>query len=118
MIPIAACTLAGLYFLYVVHSSVNVPLADEWSTVPLIHDALHGHLALSVLRAQHVESRIFLPNLIFVAAGFVDHYNVRSIMLLSAAILIASYLLLLVDFRPYLGDDLPSCPRCCSAWCG
>ncbi len=110
MVPIAACALAALYLLYVAHFSVNAPLADEWSTVPLVHNALHGHLTLSALWTQHVESRIFVPNLIFVAAGFVNHYDVRTIMLLGAAILIASYFLLLVVFRTYLQRRLTVLP--------
>jgi hypothetical protein len=110
MVPIAACTLAALYLLYVVHFSVNAPLADEWSTVPLVHNALHGHLSLSALWTQHVESRILFPNLIFVAAGFVNHYDVRTIMLLGAAILIASYFLVLVLVRTYLQRRLTVLP--------
>lgn len=108
--PIAAAVIAGLYLLYLAHFSTNFPIADEWSVVRLVHVALHGHLTWKILWAQHFESRMLFPNLIFVAAGFVDRYDLRAIILLAGLLLIASYVLLLVLTGRYLGRRLTVLP--------
>ena len=100
--PIAAVVIAGLYLLYVTHFSTNFPIAEEWSVVPLVHAALHGHLTWRDLWTQHFESRMLFPNLIFVAAGFIDRYDLRAIILLNGLLLVASYVLLLGLTRRYL----------------
>ena len=95
------------------HFATNVPGGDDWNVVPLIHSALHGHLTLSGpngLWAQHLESRIFFPNLLFVFSGFIDHYDLRTIMLLSAVIYIVSYFILLKLYQVYDGRPLTAVP--------
>jgi hypothetical protein len=64
----------------------------------------------SGLWAQHLESRILFPNLVFVFSGFIDHYNIRSIILLSAVLYIVSYFILLRLYRAYDGRPLTAVP--------
>ena len=47
--PVAGGVVAALYLAYVVHFSTNVPLADDWSSVALVHEALHGDLSWGLL---------------------------------------------------------------------
>ncbi len=97
---------AAVYFLFVLHFSINVIFWDEWSNVPIIDAALHSHLTLGLLWTQHNENRILLPNLVVVASSLVQDYNSKSIILLSALIFIASYLFVLAAFRSYVGRPL------------
>jgi len=98
--------LAGLYLLFVVHYSVNTLFADDWRVVPLLHAALHGHLTFANLWAQHNENRILLPNLVFVAVGVLSRDDTRTGMIVNAAILIVSFVLLLDLYRSYAGRTL------------
>lgn len=104
-VAIASAVLVALYLGFVVNFSTNEPLGDEWTVVPLIHSALHGHLTLGGLWEQHLESRIVFPNILFVLSGFVNHYDIRSIILVSAVIYIISFFLLLRVYRAY--DNRP-----------
>jgi hypothetical protein len=101
LVVVAACVPAALYMLFVVHYSVNVPLEDDWTIVPLIHSAIHGRLTFGALWALHDENRILIPNLIFVAVGVFAHDNLRVLVVLSGVIFIASFLGLLVLVRSY-----------------
>jgi hypothetical protein len=98
--------MAAIYVLFVAHYSINVVFWDEWDTIPIVHAALHSHLTFSALWAQHNENRILIPNLIVVASALVEHYNSKSIILLSAASFVASFAILLPVFRRYLGRSL------------
>ena len=109
-LAIVSSVLVVLYLGFVFHFATDEPVGDDWNVVPLIHSALHGHLTLSGLWAQHLESRIFFPNLVFVVSGFIDHYDVRTIILLSAVIYIASYFILLRLYRAYDGRLLTAVP--------
>ena len=114
-LAIASGVLVVLYLGFVFHFATNVPGGDDWNVVPLIHSALHGHLTLSGpngLWAQHLESRIFFPNLLFVLSGFIDHYDLRTILFLSAVIYIVSYFILLRLYRVYDGRPLTAVPLC------
>ncbi|HUY07278.1 MAG TPA: hypothetical protein VMU99_08475 [Acidimicrobiales bacterium] len=102
--------LAALYLGFVFHFATNEPVGDDWNVVPLIHSALHGQLTLSGLWAQHLESRIFFPNLVFVVSGFIDHFDIRTIILLSAVIYIVCYFILLRLYREYDGHPLTAIP--------
>lgn len=99
-------TIAAVYVLFVAHYSINVIFWDEWDSVPIVHAALHSHLTLSALWAQHNENRILLPNLVVVASALVEHYNSKSIILLGAFSFVASFVILLVIFRHYLRHAL------------
>jgi len=89
---VAAGALVALYLAFVLRYSVNDIYWDDWSVVPLIHAALHGHLTFSALWAQYSEERIIVPNLIVVGVGAVTHDDTRVTVLLSAVALIGSYL--------------------------
>jgi hypothetical protein len=104
--PATASALAALYVFFVLHYSVNLFWSDEWSLVPIIHAALHSHLTLGALWAQHNENRILIPNLVIVGSALVHTYDSRSIILLGAALFILSYALLLATFRTYVGRSL------------
>ena len=101
---------AVLYLLYVFEYSVNVPYADDWSFIPLVDSALHGHLSMSEVWTQYGDTRVVLPKLIFVAFAYIDHLNIRSILLFSAVLFIASYGLLLALLRIYLTKRLTVLP--------
>ena len=92
MPSIVAALVVPVFFLaYVARYTVNVPVVDEWLRVPLLDDSLHGHLTLGGLWAQYNETRIFLGNLIFVAFGFIDHFDVRALAFFNAAVFIVTY---------------------------
>jgi hypothetical protein len=95
-----------LYLLYVVHYSVNVPHADDWDMISLVVLALHGHLTMSALWSQYVAGRPFVARLLVVTFGLIDHLNERAVIVFSAGLFVASFLLLLVLFRSYLGKQL------------
>jgi uncharacterized membrane protein (UPF0136 family) len=98
-----ASALSALYFIFVLHYSVNLIYFDEWQLVPLIHAALHSNLTFSALWQQHYENRLFVPNLFFVASGLVTNDNTKVVILFSALVFIASFILTLAVFRLYLG---------------
>jgi hypothetical protein len=98
---VAACTTPVIYLIYVGHYGVNVPEVDDWTSVPLIHSALHGHLSLGALWAQYEEYRLFVANLIFVAFGAFDHFDTRTVMFFNAALFIVTFWLLLAIFHAY-----------------
>ncbi len=99
-----------LYLWFVERYAVNSFTADDWSEVSLINAALHGHLTLSQLWFQHDESRYFIGNVIDVLFGFLDRFDLRSVIFSSAAILIASYAGLLSLVHRYLGKRLTPVP--------
>ena len=106
----AAAVPAALYFLYVFHYSVNVPFADDWSDVPIVSAALHGHLTMSLLWSPWSDAREVTGRLVFIAFGFIDHMNERAVMFFSAALFLATYVLVLLLFRSYLGRRLTPLP--------
>lgn len=110
VVAATASAIAVLYLIYIAHFATNVPKGDEWDVIPLVNSALHGHLTFGALWTQHLEARLLFPNLLFVAAGFVDHYDLRAIIILSALIYIASFFLLLVVVRAYIGRALTVLP--------
>jgi hypothetical protein len=101
-----ACVAPLVYLVYIDHYAVNSFRTDDWSVVPIVHAALHGHLSLSQLWAQKFESRLFIGNVVDVLFGFVDRLDLRSVLFFSAALLIASYAGLLAVLSKYLGRHL------------
>ncbi|HEY5023373.1 MAG TPA: Ig domain-containing protein [Acidimicrobiales bacterium] len=99
-----------LYALYVFHYSVNVPYADDWNMIPIVVAAVHGHLTLSALWTQYVAGRPVIARLVLVGFGLLDHLNERSVMLFGAGIFIASFVLVLLLFRSYVGRRLTFVP--------
>lgn len=106
----AACVAPILYLVFIYHYAPNSFTADDWSVVPLVHGALHGHLSLSQLWHQHLESRVFVGNVIEVIFGLVDRLDLRSVIFLSSALLIATYAGLLALVRRYFGKRLTPIP--------
>ena len=109
-VVIAAVAIPVFYLVFVTHFWMNMLYADEWSVVPLTATVLHGQLTLSALWAQHNENRMLVPNLVFVGVGTATHDDSRFLIALSAAVCIASYWVLLVIFRAYLGRALTPLP--------
>jgi hypothetical protein len=106
LVVAAASIPAILYVLYVFHYSIDVPDADDWNMIPLVVAAIHGHLTIGALWSQYVAGRPFVARLFIVAFGLFDHLNEKSIILFSAATFVASFCLLLLPFRAYLGRRL------------
>ena len=111
LLTIASAGIAPiLYLLYLDHYAVNSFVDDDWSVVPLVHGALHGHLSLSLLWSQHNESRIVVGNIVDVLFGYADRLDVRAIIFFSALVFIASYIGLLALFRKYTSRPLTPIP--------
>jgi hypothetical protein len=111
VLTIAAGSIAPiLYLLYLDRYAVNSFVEDDWSVVPLVHGALHGHLSLSLLWSQHNESRLVIGNLMDVLFGFTNRLDVRAIIFFNAAVFIVSYVALLALFRKYTSRPLTPIP--------
>ena len=106
----SAAVPALLYSFYVFHYAVNVPFADDWQVIPLVASALHRHLNMGALWGQWSDAREVTGRLVFIAFGIIDHLNERAVMLFSAAVFIATYVLVLLLFRSYLGRQLTALP--------
>lgn len=100
---IAVLLPPAVYLWFVVRNSVDGIWQDSWNgVVPLIDAALHHSLTVSMLWTQHNENRMIVANSIFVLFGRYDHYDTRSIVLLSGALYIIGFWLLLYLWRPPL----------------
>ncbi len=106
----SACVLPVLYLIYVSHFAVNDLQFDDWSVVPIINKVMHGGASLRQLWELHAESRVILPNLIFIVFGYVDRFDTRSVIILNAIVFIGSYAILLALFRRYIGRSLTPVP--------
>ncbi len=107
LFTVAAASVAPiLYLVFIDRYATNSFYADDWSIAPLIHSALAGHLSLDQLWDQYNESRLFTGNITDVLFGLTDRFDLRSVIFFSAALFIASYALLLVLVRRYLGTRL------------
>ena len=98
---VAAFAPAAAYVLCVWHFAVNAPFQDDWSVTAVVSAALHGRLTLPELWAQHAEGRLPVPYLFFIASGWINHLNLRSIVVLDALLFVATYALMLHMFRIY-----------------
>ncbi len=108
---IAAASVAPiLYVLFVYRYATDSFFGDDWSTALLVHAALHGHLSLSLLWSQYNESRLVLGNIVDVVFGYLDRFDLRSVLLFTAVVFIASYAILLVLVRGYIGRRLTPIP--------
>ena len=106
LVAAAAGIPALLYLLYVVHYSIDVPIADDWGVIPLASHAVHHQVTLGELWSQYGDTRLFVGGLLFAAFGMFDHLNEAHIVVFSAEILIATFVLLLFLFRAYLRRPL------------
>ncbi len=111
LLTIASATVVPiLYLLFIGHYAVNSFTADDWSVIPLIDAALHGHLSADLLWSQHHESRLVIGNLIDVLFGFTNRLDARAVIFFSAAVFVASYVGLLLLVRSYLSTRLTPIP--------
>jgi hypothetical protein len=100
---VTAAIPAVLYLVYVLHYSVNVPWGfDDWEIVPLVDAANHGHLSMGSLWQQYGDRRLVVGRLILVAFGVLDNLNERHVVMFTAILFVASYILFLVLLRDYL----------------
>ncbi len=100
---VTAAIPAALYLFYVLHYSVNVPWGfDDWEIVPLVDAANHGHLSMGALWQQYGDRRLVVGRLILVAFGVLDNLNERHVVMFTAILFVASYVLFLVLLRGYL----------------
>jgi hypothetical protein len=99
-----------LYLIFIYRYATNSFYGDDWSVAPLVGNARSDHLPLSQLWTQYNESRLFLGNIVDVLFGHIDQFDLRSVILFSAVLLVASYFVLLALFRHYLGSRLTPIP--------
>ena len=114
----AFLVLSALYFSFIAIYSVNGLIADDWSFVNLVHQAMGGHLSLGLLWAQHGGHRMFFPNLMIVELAVATHDNAKTTMLLSAVVLIVSFAVLLFVVGSYARRrvTLPMVVACGLVW--
>ena len=99
-----------LYLAYVIHYSVNSLFGDDWNTVPVVHDALHGHLSVGMLWSQYAETRIVINRLVFIGFAYANRLDIRTIVVFNALLFIASYGVILALFHRYTGRVLTPLP--------
>jgi hypothetical protein len=75
-----------------------------------VQQALHGHVSLSQLWSQNLESRVFLVKSVIVVFAYLDQFDTRSVIFFNAVVYIAAYSLLLLLCRRYLGRRLTPIP--------
>jgi hypothetical protein len=105
-----ACVPPILYLVYINHFSVNALYGDDWNMVPIMDAALHGQLSFNQFWGQYSDARIPVAKVIFVLFAFGNRFDTRSVILLSAVLLVAAYAMLLMLFRRYLGRRLTPIP--------
>jgi hypothetical protein len=95
LLPLIPAALLGLL---IAKYSVNVPLWDEWEPdiAGIFEKHAAGHLRLHDLLAQHNETRLFFPRLLFLLLGGITHWNVRYEMVTT---LLLALLILLMVYR-------------------
>lgn len=99
-----------LYLLFVSHYASNSFFGDDWSVAPVVNAALHDHLTLSQLWSQYNESRLFFGTIVLVFFGVADRLDLRSVIIFSAMVFIATYIVLLGLLRRYLDRPLRPIP--------
>jgi hypothetical protein len=93
LIPVVA------YFWLISADAVDMLRADQWFDISLIRRSFDGTLGLSTLWAQHGENRVFIQNVLTVVLAHVAHDNVLIDDYISAVMLVASAILVIVAHR-------------------
>ena len=91
--PLVAAPIAlliGLVGLY----HYTVPMYDEWAMVPFFQKHALGQLRLSDFWQQHVDHRMFFPQLIIYELGRVTRWNIGYEVVVSLVIAVATFALL------------------------
>jgi hypothetical protein len=78
------------YIAFLQHYQVNAMWQDQWDDVPVIRQSFLHFPDWSSLWLQHVDNRIFFPNLIVIALAHTVHYNITVEEYVSAFMLFAS----------------------------
>jgi hypothetical protein len=99
-----------LYLIFVNTYATNSLYGDDWSIIPLINATRHGNLSPSRLWSQYNESRLVVGDLIGILFGVFDHFDVRSVILFNAVVLIVSYVVLLAIAHRYARKRLTPLP--------
>ena len=79
-----------VYLIFLQHYQVNAMWQDQWDDVPVIRQSFVHFPDWSSLWVQHVDNRIFFPNLIVVVLAHTVHYNITVEEYLSAFMLFAA----------------------------
>jgi hypothetical protein len=106
----AACVTPILYLLFVSHYSTDALQNDEWSMVPFLHEALHGHFSMGQLWSQHNAARVPLIGLYLLLFALADHLDVRAAIFCSGLVYTAAYVILLGLCRKYRERRLTPIP--------
>ncbi|MEI8203679.1 MAG: hypothetical protein WCH34_11735 [Bacteroidota bacterium] len=69
--------LAGFILYFILKYGVDVPYMDQWEYVGFFDHLSKGTLSFGELFKQQNEYRQFFPNVIYVALGWITHWNVR-----------------------------------------
>lgn len=95
----------GIYLLFVERYAVNVLAWDDWAVeVPTVHFGLHGGRNFFwLLWLQYNEHRMVIPKLFFIVLGGMTSLNAKTVMLFSAGVFIATFVVLLSLVRRYAG---------------
>lgn len=99
-----------LYLIFVHRFAVNSLFGDDWSTVPVIDQALHGHFSLGALWSQYNETRIPVIRLVLILFAYGDRFDTRSVIYLNALVFVASYGVVIVLYRRYIVRPLTPLP--------
>ncbi len=105
-LAVAAAIPASMYLVFVAHFARTGIYWDDWSFVPIVHNALNHNIDWSQLWQQHNENRELFPYLAVAGLGAVTHLNTRTIMYVDAALFIISFVLLLGTYRSYSGKQI------------
>ena len=79
-----------VYIVFLQHYQVNAMWQDQWDDVPVIRQSFINFPDWSSLWVQHVDNRIFFPNLIVLALAHTVHYNITVEEYVSAVMLFAA----------------------------
>ena len=96
----------AVYIWFLHHYTLNVVRADQWSDVTLISKSYDGHLTLSALWAQHVDNRVFFPNLLVLAMSRTDAFNISVEEYISAIFLFVAIALIISAHKRRAPDRL------------
>lgn len=95
--------------LFVRAYGVNVPIWDEWESVPDILAMLSKRLTLGDLWRQHNEHRIFFPRIAMLVLYRLGHMDSRVVMYANCGILAVTVTIVLIDHLRCSGNTF-------SAW--
>ena len=109
VLTLAAASVAPiLYLIFIDRYATNSFFGDDWSVAPTVRSALSDHLSLSQLWAN-ATVHLFVKNTIDVLFGFLDRFDLRSVMFLALCCSLRRTVLLAL-FRRYLGTRLTPIP--------